>query len=112
MYIKEAHPEDGWQMPKNKQEGIEVNQPKTDNERDKVATTCATKLALTIPFVVDGMDNKVGEVYAGWPDRIYVVGKDGKITYKGGPGPAGFSVKEMEAKLADIVKGKAGEKKE
>ena len=99
-------------MPKNKQEGVVFNQPKTEDERAKVAGTCATKLALTIPFVVDTLDNKTEAAYAGWPDRLYIVGADGKIAYKGGPGPRGFSVKEMEAKLAEILKGKVGEKQE
>lgn len=91
-------------MPKNKQEGVVVNQPKSEEERAKVATTCAESLKLSIPFVVDTLDNKTETAYAGWPDRLYIVGKDGKIAYKGGPGPRGFNVKELEAKLAELLK--------
>lgn len=104
IYIKEAHPKGGWEVPQNKTEDINVEQPKTTEEREKVATTCATKLALSIPFVVDGADNKVGQAYAAWPDRLYVVGKDGKIAYKAGPGPGGFRTTEMSAKFDEVLK--------
>ena len=30
------------------------------------------------------------------PDRLYLVGKDGKITYAGGRGPRGFKPDELE----------------
>jgi hypothetical protein len=80
-----------------------VPQPKTDAERNRVAEDCAAKLKLSIPFVVDEVNNRVGEAYAGWPDRLYIVGKDGRIAYTGGPGPRGFDVREMSAKLAEVL---------
>ena len=104
VYIREAHPSDGWKMPKNEKEGIDFSQPKTAEERGKIAAACKTKLDLSIPFVVDGIDNKVGEAYAGWPDRLYIVDREGKIAYKGGPGPRGFVVSEMAAKLDEVLK--------
>lgn len=64
-----------------------------------------------MPFVVDALDNKVGEAYAAWPDRLYIVGKDGKIAYKGAPGPAGFKAQEMADKLASLLKEPAAEAK-
>lgn len=66
---------------------------------------CA-KLKISLPCLIDKIDNKVGEAYAGWPDRLYVIGKDGKIVYKGGPGPRGFKPAEaddaMEKHLATL----------
>lgn len=50
------------------------------------------------------MDNKAGADYSGWPDRLYIVGVDGKIAFKGKPGPGGFNVKEMTAELERILK--------
>jgi type I thyroxine 5'-deiodinase len=46
--------------------------------------------------VVDKDDNKVNAAYAGWPERLVVVGVDGKIAYYGGPGPFGFRPNEVE----------------
>jgi len=56
----------------------------------------ADKLKLDIPAVVDKLDDRVNRDYAGWPDRLYLVSKDGKIAYKGGPGPGGFRPSELE----------------
>jgi type I thyroxine 5'-deiodinase len=50
-------------------------------------------------MVIDNVDNKVGQAYTGWPDRIYVLDKEGKIAYKGAPGPRGFRPKEAEEAL-------------
>lgn len=104
IYIREAHPVDGWRVPANDREGIEVPDPKTEKERETVAQTCAAKLKISIPTLIDGMDNAVEKVYAGWPDRIYIVGKDGRIAYKGKPGPKGFDPKEAEKALKKLVK--------
>jgi type I thyroxine 5'-deiodinase len=49
-----------------------------------------------MPVLVDREDNKVNAAYSGWPDRLFVVGVDGKIAYKGGPGPGGFRPREVE----------------
>jgi type I thyroxine 5'-deiodinase len=56
-----------------------------------------------VPTVIDREDNKVNAAYSGWPDRLYVVGKDGRIAYKGGPGPGGFKPAEVEAWLKKNV---------
>jgi hypothetical protein len=104
VYIREAHPSDGWQIPQNVRDGIEIAQPKTDDARAKVAVTCLEHLKLTLPCVVDGVDNRVGTAYAGWPDRFYIVGTDGKIICKSDPGPRGFSVPELTGKLDELLK--------
>lgn len=54
-------------------------------------------------MLVDGVDNKTATDYAAWPDRLYIVGADGKIAYKGGLGPGGFKVSEMAAELAKVL---------
>ena len=45
---------------------------------------------------VDEMDDKVMVAYAAWPERLYLVGKDGRTAYAGAPGPAGFSPTELK----------------
>ena len=74
-----------------------VEDPETDDEREEVATVCMTKLALDpMPALIDGIDDAVGLAYAAWPDRLYLVGTDGRIAYAGGPGPFGFDPDELE----------------
>jgi len=37
--------------------------------------------------------------YAGWPERLYVIGTNGKITYAGDMGPMGFDPGSWEEAL-------------
>jgi hypothetical protein len=36
------------------------------------------------------MDNRTERAYTAWPDRIYVVDRDGNVAYKSEAGPFGF----------------------
>jgi iodothyronine deiodinase-like protein len=83
--------------------GIEVNQPKTMEERAVVADTCVLNLDLSIPAVIDDVDNAVGTAYRGMPDRLYIVDKKGKIAYSGEKGPFGFKPLEMEEILKELL---------
>jgi hypothetical protein len=96
VYIREAHPEEGWILPENRRSGLAVQEPTSDEERRGVASTCATNLRLQMPMVVDEVDNAVASAYGGWPDRLYLVGRDGRITFQGGEGPFGFKPDELE----------------
>jgi hypothetical protein len=52
---------------------------------------------------MDGPDNRVERAYTGWPDRPYVVGRDGTISYTSAPGPFGFKPAEVEATLKRVL---------
>jgi type I thyroxine 5'-deiodinase len=56
-------------------------------------------LKMTMPLLVDEIDDRVGHAYSGMPDRLYVIGGDGRVVYKGGRGPFGFNAGEMEQAL-------------
>jgi hypothetical protein len=103
VYVREAHPSDGWQVPQNERQGVVFKEPTTLQEREEIAAACATGLKISIPILVDGMDDKVEKAYAGWPDRIYIVGVDGKVAYQGRPGPSGFRPAEAEEALKRIL---------
>lgn len=109
VYILEAHPADGWQVQANVREDIVCKQPKTSEERRKIATRCRDRLKIAMPVLVDDMDNSTDKAYAAWPDRIYVVGKDGRIAYVGGPGPRGFRPDEVGRFLQDYLREDADE---
>lgn len=99
VYIREAHPTDGWQVKINEREGVLLPTAKNAEEKEDHASACVTKLDIRFTTLVDGMDNKVEEAYAGWPDRLYLVGKDGRIAWKGDVGPRGFRPPELEAAI-------------
>ena len=42
------------------------------------------------------MENTAARAYKGHPDRLYLVGRDGKISFRGGPGPFEFKPVELE----------------
>lgn len=96
VYIREAHPVNGWQVENNRRDGVLVKQPESLAERTKVAAQMCQKLNITLPALIDNMDDRVNKSYSGWPDRLYLVGRDGRIAYKGGPGPRGFKPGELQ----------------
>ena len=51
---------------------------------------------MNMPMVVDKMDNAVASAYGGWPDRLYLIDRDGRIAFQGGEGPFGFKPEELE----------------
>ncbi len=96
VYIREAHALDGVSplggggMPL-------IEEPLDMFERRGVAQQCMTALALEpMPALVDDVDDAVGSAYDAHPDRLYLVGRDGRIAYRGGPGPFGFLPDELE----------------
>ena len=99
VYVREAHPIDGWRMSSNDDVDIAIAQPKTFEERVAVANTCHAKLKMSIPLLVDEIDDRVGHAYSGMPSRLYIIDKNGKIAYKSGRGPFGFKAGEMEQSL-------------
>ena len=103
VYIREAHPSDIWQMAVNVRENVVYQNPQNTEERIDLASVCVRKLGIEIPALVDDFDNSTDMAYAGWPDRLYVVDRDGRIAYKSAPGPFGFKPAEMERALADLV---------
>jgi hypothetical protein len=99
VYIKEAHPEDGWVMIPNREEGIAVMDAKSDEERSGAAHTCLVKSSIRIPMLIDGLDNRVASAYGGWPDRLYLIGRDGRVAFQGDPGPFGFLPENLAAAI-------------
>ena len=99
IYVREAHPEDGWHMESNDAAGVKVVQPKTEDERHEVAGVCRERIGLTMPLLVDGIDDAVGHAYSGMPSRLYVIERGGKVAYKSGRGPYGFKTGEFEQAL-------------
>ncbi len=106
VYIREAHALDS-RSPMGGGSAPLMEDPISLIERKTAATTCMTKLALEpMPALVDNLEDSVNKAYGAWPDRMYLVGADGRIAYAGGPGPFGFSPDELEKAIESELAGK------
>jgi hypothetical protein len=108
VYIREAHPSDGWSMESNDRVGISIAQPKTGEQRTQVATKCCESLKMSMPLLVDTIDDSVGRAYSGFPDRLYLIDRQGKVAYKGGRGPFGYKPRELEQTIVLMLLDEAG----
>jgi peroxiredoxin len=103
VYVREAHPTDGWRMGSNDDAGVTFAQPRDYAGRVALAERCQVKLKMNMPLLVDEMDDRVGHAYSGMPARLYVIDRDGKVAYKSGRGPFGFKPDEMEQALVMLL---------
>ncbi len=105
VYISEAHAiDDRRPVPYAIEKGIKEHT--TYGERCSVAQRLLDEGKLTIPSIIDKMDNHVAEVYDSHPNRLFLVRKDGKLGVAGSPGPWGWdpSMKEAQKWLAQYKK--------
>lgn len=103
IYVREAHPSDGWWMQSNQRVGIDLTQPKDNHQRRTIAQTCQKHLELNIPFLVDTIDDRVGSVYSGMPNRLYIIDQQNKIAFRNARGPFGFHARQLEQALVLLL---------
>ena len=103
VYIQEAHPTDEWQLDVNVEQDIVFEQPKTYEQREAVAQACSLGLDVSIPMLIDEMDDVTNRAYGAVPDRLFLIDAEGKVAFKGGPGPMGFRPDDLEAALQTVL---------
>ena len=104
VYVREAHPTDGWHMESNDRVGVSVRQPRNYGEKVEIAQKCSKALDFGFPMLVDTIDDSVGLVYSGMPGRFYLIDQNGKVAYKSGRGPFGFKPAELEQSLVVLLR--------
>ncbi len=91
IYIREAHPESSIRFDENGNSELKVfTQTDTLQARIGNAQSCSTLLQVPFPLLIDGEDNATLAAYGAWPNRLVVVGKDGRVAWDSGEGPRGF----------------------
>ena len=105
VYIKEAHPGDEWQMDPNVESDVVFDQPKTFEARTDLARTFVDRMEVETETFVDDIRNTAMACYAAWPERIYVINREGRILYKGGVGPFYFKPEELREFLENMGQG-------
>ena len=114
IYIREAHPIDGWWMGRrltkkltqkmSPKASMDHYDPNTIEERRAVAGECESTLQYGIRTYVDEMDDAVNHTYAAWPTRLYLVGLDGRVVYAGGLGPYDFRPAKLKTAIDEYLK--------
>jgi type I thyroxine 5'-deiodinase len=77
--------------------------PRDYGERAAVAGACSRDLRVELPALVDAMDDSTERAYTAWPDRIYVVDREGKVAYKSEAGPFGFKTDLLADALGRVA---------
>jgi hypothetical protein len=90
-------------MDSNREDGFVFQQPKTLDRRRELASVLVHRLGYRMPVAIDPIENPAGTAFAAWPERIYIVGADGRVAYKGGMGPFGFDPAEAETALKGLL---------
>ena len=90
-------------MESNEKAGIVHENPEVYEERVNLAGTCSTNLGIEFRTLVDSIENSTEIAYTGWPDRLYVIDKDGRVAYKSDAGPFGFKTDQLANALAQIA---------
>lgn len=109
IYIAEAHPDDGWKLPKQYENDAEFTDEsefcflyaKTLDDRLAMAQRLVDAKNFSMEVVVDAMDNHLLHAYNAWPIRLYVV-TGGELVFAGRQGPFGYDVDEVDAFLTQL----------
>ncbi len=103
IYIREAHAADG-QRPTRYATEKGITEHTNIEERCATAEMLIEDESLTMPMLIDGMDNAVNEAYSAHPDRVFLVRKDGRLAVAAARGPRGFgpALKEAGEWLAEF----------
>ncbi len=101
IYIKEAHPEDEWQVDSNTEDEVIYSQPTSLDERLEIARSFLEEMGVETTTLVDDICNTANACYAAWPERIYIIETDGTIAYKGGMGPFYFEPEDIDRYLSE-----------
>ena len=75
-------------MDSNEKESVCYPQPRTLSQRVAIANDFVTRFGYRVPLVVDDMDNRANALYAGWPERFYIVDERALLSSKASPGPS------------------------
>lgn len=98
VYVEEAHPG-------NTVDGRRIDSARDIEEKRELAQYCTAGGHLSLPTVLDKLDNAVEIAYAAFPDRIYVLDSDGIVRHKSMPGPSGWDVGPAREALDGLLAG-------
>jgi len=101
VYITEAHARNEWPA------GSKLStcsQPITREERLALANQLAESKQMSMPMLVDNIDNQFEQVFAAWPVRFYVL-QNGIVAFKAQPTAlmSGYDFEEVTRFLDSVL---------
>ncbi len=79
IYTKEAHPSGGWEIDRNKDEKISVTPHGSTSDRRAAATKARDGLKITLPTLIDEMDDSVSDALGASENSLIIIGRDGTL---------------------------------
>ena len=79
VYGKEAHALGEWEVDRNKDEGISVEQPRSLEMRKTLADEAREKLKITVPILMDTIGNDAQSALGAGANSAYLISRDGTI---------------------------------
>jgi len=103
VYIREAHAADS-NWPTGYAISEQINEPTTFPERCGLTERLIEQGKLTLPSLVDGMNNATNAAYSAHPTRAFLVNTDGRLALAGDEGPWGLkpALDEIDRWLAEF----------
>ena len=89
IYIREAHAIDS-RRPSRSAREKQISEHQDFGDRCKTAAMLIQDKELTLPCLIDTMDNETDKAYSAKPDRAFLVDTNGKLAVAGARGPRGF----------------------
>jgi tetratricopeptide (TPR) repeat protein len=87
VYMREAHPEgESWESTINQREGIRVPAARTEADRADHAARCRQALDIPYEIALDTMSGEAEETFHAFPSRVFVIDRDGTVTFSMGLG--------------------------
>jgi Spy/CpxP family protein refolding chaperone len=79
VYTREAFPAGDKNVERNRDEGVNIPQAASLDDRKAQALETQRELRITMPMAVDAMDDSVSNAFGAFPNGAIVIGKDGMI---------------------------------
>ena len=79
IYTRENYSKGEWDTDRNKSDGISVDQPRDMEGRIAMAKQARDKLRLSVPILLDEMDDTTANNYAGLTNAAVLIGRDEKV---------------------------------
>jgi Spy/CpxP family protein refolding chaperone len=81
IYTKENYPAGDWDIERNKEQNISISQASNMDARIAAARQARDRLELSVPILLDSMDDKTASDYDAFSNAAVLIGRDGTVLF-------------------------------